>query len=155
MAVVLADKDRNVIPRWRTVTTTLTTGELDSLRGSQRAPAASDWRFFQERLDAWQGSRTTAFAGDVVGSAIVLGDVERAMEAAQFIAGDPQASSAVVSLARTILEPAAGARTSPQSDGQTVSNRALFTEIGAARRLLREHPSDTSANWPVLSVPWS
>lgn len=84
MGLLFDCSDRNVIPRWREFKATASTGELESLR-SPRHPVPDDGTELNERRQAWENHPTLAYAGDFVGTAMVLGHEEEAIEAAEFI----------------------------------------------------------------------
>jgi Tfp pilus assembly protein PilF len=76
--------DRDVVPRWRSVTDTLAAGEFAPLRHVE-AVALSTAHL--DRLDdEWQAEQSEAFASDFVGGALVAGVPEQAQGAAEFLA---------------------------------------------------------------------
>ena len=77
------EKDRKIIPRWRSFSRTASRGELDSL-GTQESKTIPD-EIFEGKLREWEHKRILPFASEVVASAIVLGREKGGCLAANFI----------------------------------------------------------------------
>ncbi len=101
----IEEKDRKIIPRWRNSLTTISKGELDSVRLPGKFEKASK-DFITEKIRDWKKHKTLSFAADLIGSAFVLGYGEEAIDAAQFILSKgSRATDANKQIARKILTP--------------------------------------------------
>lgn len=77
-------KGRNVIPRWRDFLTTLSLGELhSSLKG--QGDEVHILGTIDEQINDWRNNRTLSFAMDLVGSGLVLGNIDDIDDAADFV----------------------------------------------------------------------
>ncbi len=103
MSSFVEEKDRKIIPRWRSFSRTVARGELDSLGKSPSKSIVLD-ETFQEKILEWEERRLLPFASEVVAGGIVLGREAEAAEAAHFIIslGD-DAPSAVRKVAEQIV----------------------------------------------------
>ncbi len=84
MSTFVEDKDRNIIPRWRSFRTTVALGELDPA-GSNTIADNLDGDYLSDKLRDWQANRNIWFAADLISAAFVLGQYEAAVEAAEFV----------------------------------------------------------------------
>src|SRR5688500_7889171 len=101
METRLTDPPRHVIPRWRPASVTIRLGELSSVAVGQRIRLTGD---LTQLVDDWRSHRSPAFAADLVGAALVVGDLEAGTEAAEFlIARSENVPAAAIALARTLL----------------------------------------------------
>ena len=146
MAGFITDKDRRVIPRWRTFESTLSLRELESSTAKPThqqeesdllAPKMADWLKF----------RTVGHAADAVGAAIVLGRGFDVHDAAQFLlAAEPGVSPWVKELAQRVLNTSDDVVLVPgATDIATLKDR-----IKTFRRLLRTAAWDP-ITWVDLS----
>jgi tetratricopeptide (TPR) repeat protein len=104
----LEEKDRKTIPRWRDSQTTVSLGELDSIRPAKKAPPSYDT--LRELVQEWKLNRTPWHASDLMGAALVLGKNEQAVEAAEFVCEHrSDCPAATHAIALRILDPHAGA----------------------------------------------
>ena len=84
MAGFSTDKDRKVIPRWRTLDQTLRLSELDSVRPFHSHGDVTVDFLGQKKFD-WQKHHTVGHAADLVGAALTLGREREVTEAARFL----------------------------------------------------------------------
>jgi len=89
MQVLHEDKERKVIPRWRSFHRQLISGETKPLRQLEK-PIKLSRDFLDEKLDSWNENKTLTHATDLVSAAIVLGYEAEVLDAAKFILSQPQ-----------------------------------------------------------------
>lgn len=89
MQVLHEDKERKVIPRWRSFHRQLIAGEMKPLRQLEK-PIKLSRVFLDEKLDSWNENKTLTHATDLVSAAIVLGCEAEVLDAAKFILSQPQ-----------------------------------------------------------------
>ena len=149
MTSFVPDRDRKVIPRWRTFASTLRMGELDSVESPKvRQTMTAD--FLASKVMAWQRHRTHAHAADLVGAAIALGRESEVSEAAAFLLQDDlSASNWGRELAKRVLRGNDIAGTIDETP-QKVESQHLHTQVRAFRQLLRIEPRDP-ITWVDLS----
>jgi len=84
MAVIIEKKDRRLIPNWRSFSTTIALGELDS---SSVIPIVKPNLSIDEYIEDFQANETIPFAADLISASIVNGftNNEEVRKAAQFI----------------------------------------------------------------------
>lgn len=83
MGIFRPDRDRKIIPRWRSFHHTVELGELSSIRQPDLLFSTDD--LLVNKVWAWSQARTVAHASDLVGAAIVLGREEEVHDAARFL----------------------------------------------------------------------
>ncbi len=102
MSLGLVDKDRKVIPRWRSVDASVYLGELRSLRSHTQVPSSVP-DFMPKKIDTWERNRSIIAASELVEAAIVSRQVECAVEAAEFLLSRPEnLRSGIVSNAHAV-----------------------------------------------------
>lgn len=89
MQVLHEDKDRKIIPRWRSFQRQLLIGELKPLE-PLKEPIKLPRDFLDEKLKSWSENKTLTYATDLVSAAIVLGRESEAVDAAKFILSKPK-----------------------------------------------------------------
>jgi Flp pilus assembly protein TadD len=94
MQVLHEDKDRKVIPRWRSFRRELITGELKPLTPLEK-PIKLPLEFLDEKFNSWKENKTVTHATDLVSSAIVLGRESEVADIAKFILSKPQKGNEV------------------------------------------------------------
>lgn len=107
MASLFEDKDRNVLPSWRSFTRTLHFGELNDFT-SERAYLALTKLTIDDYLSSWGQNKTVPVAADLLSAAFVNGFIENPIvkEAATFIYSNKNKSTnAMIRLAESILNP--------------------------------------------------
>jgi tetratricopeptide (TPR) repeat protein len=105
LASILKERDRKVVPRWRTSGVTLATGELGSTTAPHERQSRDDASFTAKRRE-WRYNKSVPLATDIVGSAFVLGREKEGVEAARFIVTNAEHASRIAQdLARRILHP--------------------------------------------------
>ena len=149
MTGFVPDKDRKVIPRWRTFDATLRMGELDSVvPPSAHETAVVD--FLASKRAEWQRHGTPGHAADFVGAAIALGRGNEATKAAKFLLrNDISTSDWVRELAKQAVR--------QNDEGRSVlilpqkqETSSLHAQVRAFRQLLRVEPRDP-ITWVDLS----
>jgi len=96
------ERDRQVIPRWRSLPDTLALGELRSLQRPKIMAANVDDEL-RDLHDDWARHQSPSFASDFVGVALAVGARRVADEAAKFLTTSPEATSAQQKLGRFYL----------------------------------------------------
>lgn len=146
-----SNKDRKVVPRWRTFDKTLKLGELGSYSPPpSHKKVASD--FLSSKVIDWQKYRTKVHAAELVGATIVLGRESECEEAARFLLQDDISSSLWVrELARRALRLQPTDQSSnPPEVHQELSEEFLSSQIRSLRQLVRIEPRDAIL-WVDLS----
>lgn len=103
MANIFENKDRRVIPNWRSFKKTAVLGELDNIGQVNKQPIRS-LISIDEYIEDWSHYKTIPHAGDLLSSAIVNGieNNKQVLEAAQFILDNRGGSTLPqISLAKT------------------------------------------------------
>ena len=149
MSAASKDVDRHMIPRWRDARTTGALGELDSATEADARILGGD-DLFEEKVDTWNQQHGLGFAGDLVGSALVLGRFEEADEAAKFILSKKdEASTAMYAIAARLLE----FEKPPPLDNKlrpSEQRPLLISSIQQSRNKLRDDPRNAFA-WTDLA----
>lgn len=152
MAVILEDKDRVIIPRWRDFWTTLMLGEL-APSSSPILVSSTAKANVAEQIDDWKSYRTLSFAADLVGSALVVGasgtDVE---EAAEFILSNSGGSPRLAKeLAAQVLAPGVRTKLLPPQELPDTDLTKLKQQSGQQLRQLRQRLWDEPRNSILLA----
>ncbi len=84
MQVLHEDKERKIIPRWRSFHRQLVMGEFKPLIQLEE-PIKFPSEFLDEKLNSWKKNKTITHATDLVSSAIVLGRESEVADVAKFI----------------------------------------------------------------------
>ena len=148
MAGFSTDKDRKVIPRWRTFSLTLRLGELHSVESPPtHQQVTSD--FLAQRIMDWRKNRTVGHAADLVGAALTLGREGDAAEAARFLLQD---DLKVSPWAKELAEQALGTpdNTDEVAIPEVLNTSTLREQVRTFRHLLRTEPRDP-ITWVELS----
>lgn len=149
MAGFISGKDRQVIPRWRTLRETLKRRELDSVVPQRvRSKGASD--FLAQKLMDWKRHQTIGHAADLVGAGVALGREEEVTGAARFLLrNDVHSSSWARELAVHVLD--------GRDNGEIVASTPvemeeayLHGQVRSFRQRLHNEPRD-----PILWVELS
>ena len=151
MAGFNSNKDRKVVPRWRTFDETLKLGELGSYSHPRSHKKVARDFLFSKVMD-WQKYRTKVHAAELVGAAIVLGRESECEEAAKFLLqGDISSSLWVRELARRALRLQSTDQSS-NSPGvqQELFENILHSQARSLRQLVRTEPRDAIL-WVDLS----
>ena len=140
-------KNRNVIPRWRDLETTLALGELTNAK--PREPISpEDSVALTQRASEWESNKTIWHAGDLLSSAFVVGTLDRSNDAIQFILRNTaKAPRALVHLAEAASQPRH--ERSVEITG-AVGEYELHRLIHFTRARLREEPRN-AIQWAELS----
>ena len=151
MAGFNSNKNRKVVPRWRTFDTTLKLGELGSYSPPRPHEKVTRDFLFSKVID-WQKHRTKIHAAELVGAAIVLGREPECEEAAKFLLQDDISSSSWVrELARRALRSQPADQSSkPPEVSQELSEKILHSQVRSLRQLVRTEPRD-AISWVDLS----
>lgn len=105
MSTLLADSDRNIVPRWRDYLTTAHTRELDFPGAPPPQPPIAE-EFIQHRQTAWSQDPTIENATELVLLAFVLHRFDLALAPAHFLLmEDIQATPQVKRIAGLVLAP--------------------------------------------------
>ena len=141
MAVINPDKDRQILPRWRSFEETRRLGELNSLYPVRKIEEGRDPLI--SKIYDWNTHNTVGHAADLVGAAIAVGQGDKAVQAARFLLRDKDDISPWLrELAERVL--------SVESPHVSAGQGALENYMRTYRRALREDPRD-----PVMCVDMS
>ena len=103
MAATNDNKDRQVVPRWRTFREALASNELSST-SVLKSPKIDATEFIREKEDDWKANKAIPFALDLISAATVLGKTDVSIEAAEFILENEAGTSATgKDIARSLL----------------------------------------------------
>ncbi len=131
MSVFSGDKDRSVVPRWRSPRATAAAGELDSSGSYSRAQLPSVKELLEKKQRDWENERTIGHAGDLVAGALVAQQpIDAAKAAATFIVDKGQRSAAGV---RRLAMAFLGDRVRPERDEEQDN----VADVSAARSRIR------------------
>lgn len=141
------------MPRWRTFHVSCSMGLLDNANVSRlRRPLQPAPGEIEELHASWRRHRSLEHAADLVDAAIILGDSELAMDAAEFLLQEGGLSEASLMLARHV--------TSAESDHPSLEDVPEFSrpvrygKIARFRRTLRRWPDNPLA-WVDLAREYS
>lgn len=152
MAGFNSNKNRKVIPRWRTFDETLKLGELGSYSPPRSHKKVAVDFLFSKVID-WQKHRTKVHAAELVGAAIVLGRESECEEAANFLLQDDVSSSLWVrELASRALRSQSTDQSSnsPEVRPELPDEKILYSQVRSLRQLVRTEPRD-AISWVDLS----
>jgi len=137
------DKNRKVIPRWRSVARALTQKEFEPVP-DRTVPVALDLdSTFKEKLVEWTNRQDLPAAIELLGAAALANREGEARSAAEFVLSNP-GSPLTHRLARQALD-------GPSTDNQTDSPQQ---EIARLRSLVRSYPRDALA-WLDLGLAFT
>lgn len=149
MAGFSTDKDRKVIPRWRTFEATLRLKELGPVT-PPRAHEKVTTDFLAQKKWDWRKHQTVGHAADLVGTALTLGREREVPEAARFLLQENfNASPWARELAVRVLRPPDNidrVELSPEA----LDKQILEARVRTFRNLLRTEPRDP-VTWVELS----
>ena len=92
---VSIDSERRVVPRWREFHKTVGLGELKSAHG--RARNVDSAGILAEKVLEWKTNRNIALASELVSTAMIVGKLDLAWDAIEFLKLSPEASELVKS----------------------------------------------------------
>ncbi len=117
MALIFKTDKRRIIPRWRSLDTASLTGELNVVSNQESIQKFNTKEYLNEQRSAWQKNKNLSYAGDLLGSAFVLGLESEFTEVARFILDNEQdAYSSSIRVANKVLKIA------KQQEGATILN---------------------------------
>ncbi len=149
MAGFSTDKDRKVIPRWRTFEATLHLKELGSVT-PHRAHQEFTADYLEQKKWDWQEHQTVGHAADLIGTALTLGREIEVPEAARFLLQENfNVSPWARELATRVLRPPDTidrVELSPEASDKQI----LDAKVRTFRNLLRTEPRDP-VTWVELS----
>ncbi len=149
MSGVNLDKNRNVIPRWRTFEATLQYRELDFSSPFQKHQKITH-DFLLSKIAGWRKHRTIAYAADVVGAALTLGRENEVTDAVNFLL---QNDLNLSSLVRELANEALRRHQRPASQivhPEEITKEKLRAQVKTFRDLLHIEPRDP-ITWVELS----
>lgn len=104
MAAPIDDRNRRMVPRWRTFRVSCSMGLLDGADTSYlRKPLQAAPGEIEELQDSWGRRRSLTNAAELVDAAIVLGNPELATDAAEFLLEEGGISEASLMLAKHVI----------------------------------------------------
>jgi len=146
MGAGFEDKQRQVIPRWRTFRETVAFGETARSEVGQPMPVSELHELLEAKLAAWSKSRDVVHAADLIATAVVSGELPAASEALEFVLRS--GSRAPQGLRDLAVQMTAAPAQSPSEFHETVAG---VREIGIAIRRIRAALIDYPRN-PVVWV---
>ena len=153
MAGFSTDKDRKVIPRWRTLDETLRLRELDSV-GPPRTHQKIATDFLAQKKWEWRQHQTVGHATDLVGAALTLGREREVTGAARFLLQDDlNVSPWVRELAEQAFKTPDDVETATLSP-EVLEKQTLYARVRTFRSLLRAEPKDP-ITWVELSLAYA
>jgi tetratricopeptide (TPR) repeat protein len=142
------------VPRWRSSWIAATRGESASVQDNTFLPLPHHLSVFGEKLRDWNGRRGISVAADLLSTAFLIGDLEPARDAAQFLVEQGNAvPPGAAALARHIL----GGDPPPERHVEIVGlleRDAAYERIRRLKRLLRTGPRNALA-WADLSLEYA
>src|SRR4051794_8559884 len=102
MAGISEDRDRQVVPRWRSFDATLRHGELAPLRAPESRTEAVE--AFDELQTDWRERRGISTAADLVSAAFVIGRESDTVEAARYLLQQDKTPAGARSIAALVLQ---------------------------------------------------
>ena len=152
MAGFIPDKDRKIIPRWRTFYSTLRLRELDSIV-LPRAQLQVTSDFLATKIMDWSKSQTVGHAADLVGSGLTLGREREVAETASFLLQDElNVSPWARELAMQALRTPNNTEIVPTPEA--LEKSTLHKQVRTLRHLLRTEPRDP-ITWVELSLAYA
>jgi tetratricopeptide (TPR) repeat protein len=146
VSVTIEDRRRSVVPRWRSFSTTTSTGQLDAATKAVRNyPGADD--FLAAKRKQWELSKTVETAAELVSAATVLVRESDAQDAATFIVDNDDVTPHVRALARRVIAGAAHADTRTRSEWAQKDRKARIRYL---KKRLYEDPRSAIA-WVDLA----
>lgn len=147
MAGFNVDKDRKVIPRWRSFSDVLGRRELESVAPPQ-VDQTVHFDYLAQKIVDWRRHKTVGHASDLVGAALTLGREQEAIEAARFLLQDNLSVSPWVrELAERASRPSNNIETTLP---RFVTVEELREQVKTLKYLLRIEPCDP-ITWVELS----
>lgn len=150
MTAYVDDRHRTVVPRWRPVIATISTGEAEE--PLQSTPSMEAFaRLVAEKTESWREQRHPLWAADLLSCAVTAGDAKAAREAAAAIVSSSDALPFSRALAeRHLAEPADG-----QTDaGVAAAPTVRYRRIHALRLRLRANPRN-AFTWLDLAFEYT
>lgn len=139
--------DRNVIPRWRGYEETLRVGELEAPRLIRPRTWMSRRSGLAARAEEYERNRKASFAADFIGSAVVLGGDDNAVDAARELLEKSNPGRLLGDAARRIIEESEGERERAPLDPR---EHETGEEIGRLRRSTRRNARNP-VRWSELA----
>ena len=141
MTVASGDTERHVIPRWRSLSQTLTTGEFAT--GPSTPLSVEEEEELSAARDEWLTNRGESRASEFVAAALVLGVPDRASDAAEYLgrSGSSQGSRVLANAAVAHRDPAQIELLSVAGAGDD----GLIIEIAQLKQLTRRDPRNAVA----------
>ncbi|MHB9063332.1 MAG: hypothetical protein ACYC4B_06040 [Pirellulaceae bacterium] len=139
MSEIIEDRDRQVVPRWRSFMDAANYGEVAPLK--QRRSGAFDARMLQHILDDWRREPGLSVGSDLVSAAFSIGCTAVARDAAKLVLEHENSTPVAREIARRYL---ADANEGPSAD--FIQNyfvpmdKSLHQAIHSGRVKLREYP---------------
>lgn len=147
------NKERHVIPRWRAYADSV---KLPELKASRPTPRTSEQQYFdiEAKKIAFDSTGGSAFASDLISSALVSGDTGIALEAAESVLGGPNETKS--ELLRKQALRVAGIIELPQEDPCSSASEVLHdtrTRITGLRSKTYVDPRNSIA-WVDLALAY-
>ena len=142
MAGLNPDRDRQILPRWRSFETTLRLGELDSTRPRRTTGVYRD--VLSSKIYDWSTHKTIGHAADLIGSAIVVGREAEVVDAARFLLkNEVDISPWITELAERVLRRSSGGADIDDESHQEMDDNIPHKIIRICRKALRDEPRNS------------
>jgi tetratricopeptide (TPR) repeat protein len=146
MNVNIQNKKRHIIPRWRPFKSAVTFGDISSYQPHKIHRNASVIGL-DEAHQAWEENNTIETASELLGAALVCGDVKKLIEPAKYIVSNKTKSrKPVVDLALVVLTPKSLNVIDRNENSSLLLPDTIMAKIKTTKHLL--------SNWPKLSTAW-
>jgi Flp pilus assembly protein TadD len=146
MAQLFEDRERNIVPRWRSFAATSAFGELKPL--VVRNPGAFNESMLADLLDDWRREPGVSVASELVSAAFTLGLREPARDAARFILSRGEATPTARNFAEHCLS---DKEPPPNPDLAEFYKQPSFSQICTGIRSVKAR----LAEYPINPVLWT
>jgi len=149
MSAAERDTQRQVIPRWRDLVSTIAHRELEPVRQLDSVsflPSDEDREGLHQREREFEDHGSLSFAADLVSASLVLGPTPRTVAAARVMVDDPRTPEMARLTAASVLHQAEG---SPEPD-----NDVDAADQAARRRAIRDLRGRLHSN-PRNAIKWA
>ena len=148
MTEFVSEKDRNVIPRWRSFRRTQTLDELHSSLPPPLPPESVEDDPLAQKVADWKKFQTVGHASDIIGAAFVEEKLSEATDAIEFLLDETVSAAPLAkklaARSKELLDGAENLISTPPSQ------KELQIQVSRLRHLLHEEPKNP-IQWVDLS----
>lgn len=149
MAQFFEDRDRQIVPRWRSFASSVAFRELQPL--NQRPSNTFDERMLADMLDDWHREPGLSVASDLISAAFSIGVVTPAKDAANFVMSHKNATPAAKEIAQQCLKEGESVNSAFNQFYGQPAFPGINDEIGRTRTRLSDYPLNPVL-WTNLSL---